>query len=391
MKRPLTLKSRLLLLAIAAAAAAGLYRWSLNATAKQTPSDAAAQTIPVQAAVAVTQHLPHMLSGLGTVTAASRVTVRSRVEGELVAIHFHEGEEVSAGQLLAEIDPRPFQVTLAQAQGQLEKDRATLDNARRDLTRYDNLAKTSLVSRQALDAQRSQVDEAQGTVKASEGAVASAQLNLTYSRVLSPIAGRVGLKQIDVGNYISSGDSSGLLVITQTKPIDVLFSLAENHLDDILQAQKRGVPPIVEVWDRRNEKRLAEGTLLSIDNQIDTTTGTLKMKARFANQDEVLFPNQFVNVRLQVNLVQDALVIPAAALQISNEGYFVWLINPQNKVSKRQVTAGLQVGQRVAILTGIAVGDRVVTDGLDRLRDDSTVEVLAPQRPQSAEQTGASR
>ncbi|HBT14030.1 MAG TPA: multidrug transporter subunit MdtA, partial [Erwinia persicina] len=289
---------------------------------------------PVQAAEAVRQSVPQYLSGLGTVTAANTVTLRSRVDGDLMALHFTEGQEVKAGQLLAEIDPRPYQVALMQAEGQLAKSQATLANARRDLARYEKLAKTSLVSQQELDTQRSLVSESQGTLKADEGSVASAKLNLTYSRVTAPIDGRVGLKQVDVGNYISSGDTNGIVVITQTHPIDLVFSLPENDISAILSAQKSGPVP-VEAWDRGNTTLLTQGTLLSMDNQIDTTTGTVKLKARFTNQDDRLFPNQFVNARLKVSTLQDAIVIPAAALQMGNEGSFVWVVNSDDKVSKK--------------------------------------------------------
>jgi len=389
MNRPSLLKKSLLTLFVLAAAAGGYYWWHHPAQPDADPQAstrphrgkgvAGAPPAPVQAAAAVSQSVPHFLSGLGTVTAASTVTVRSRVDGELMAIHFQEGQQVKAGQLLAEIDPRPYQVALTQAQGQLAKDQATLANARRDLARYEKLAKTSLVSQQELDTQRSLVSETQGTIKADEGSVASAQLNLTYSRITSPIEGRVGLKQVDVGNYITSGDTNGLVVITQTHPIDVLFSLAENYLPDIMQAQKSGQPLVVEAWDRSNQTLLTQGTLLSIDNQIDVTTGTIKMKARFDNQDDKLFPNQFVNARLKVNTLQDAIVIPAAALQMGNEGHFVWVVNSDNKVSKKSVTAGLQDSHQVVINAGLSAGERVVTDGLDRLTEGAQVEVVAPQ------------
>ena len=337
---------------------------------------------PVQAATAQTQSVPHYFSGLGTVTAASTVTVRSRVDGQLMALHFQEGEQVAAGQLLAEIDPRPFQVALAQAQGQLARDKATLANAQRDLARYQKLAKTSLVSQQELDTQRALVSETQGTIKADEGSVASAQLNLTYSRITAPIAGRAGLKQVDVGNYISSGDSTGLVVLTQTQPIDVLFSLPENTIQTILQARKAGQPLIVEAWDRSNSTLLTQGELLSLDNQIDTTTGTIKLKARFSNEDDRLFPNQFVNARLKVNTLHDAVVIPTAALQMGSEGNFVWVVNSDNKVSKKSVKPGLQDSEKVVIAAGLDAGERVVTDGLDRLTEGATVEVVAPQSTQ---------
>lgn len=386
MNRPSLLKKSLLVLAVIAAAAGGYYWWHHPAQPDADPQAAArphrgkgGAPAPVQAAAAVSQSVPHFLSGLGTVTAASTVTVRSRVDGELMAIHFQEGEQVKAGQLLAEIDPRPYQVALTQAQGQLAKDQATLANARRDLARFEKLAKTSLVSQQELDTQRSLVSETLGTIKADEGSVASAQLNLTYSRITSPIAGRVGLKQVDAGNYITSGDTNGLVVITQTHPIDVLFSLPENDLPDIMQAQKSGQSLVVEAWDRSNQTLLTQGTLLSIDNQIDATTGTIKIKARFDNQDDKLFPNQFVNARLKVNTLQDAIVIPTAALQMGNEGHFVWVVNSDNKVSKKSVTAGLQDSRQVVITAGLSAGERVVTDGLDRLTEGAQVEVVAPQ------------
>lgn len=384
------------ILILVAIAAGGWYWWhtshSSAATEKTTSEKqksgagkgggrrgAMAALSPVQAAEAVRQSVPQYLSGLGTVTAANTVTLRSRVDGELIALHFTEGQEVKAGQLIAEIDPRPYQVALTQAQGQLAKDQATLANARRDLARYEKLAKTNLVSQQEMDTQRSLVNESLGTIKADEGSVASAQLNLTYSRVTSPISGRVGLKQVDIGNYITSGDTTGIVVITQTHPIDLVFSLPENDISTILTAQKGGQPIPVEAWDRSNKKRLTSGTLLSMDNQIDATTGTVKLKARFVNTDDMLFPNQFVNARLKVNTLQDAIVIPSAALQMGNEGNFVWVVNAENKVSKKLITTGLQDSQKVVVTAGLDAGERVVTDGIDRLTDGAQVEVVAPQ------------
>lgn len=387
------MKKTLIVLALIAVAAGGYYGWQRHAQPQSSsPSDAPAlrggkgggdgarrPLAPVQAATATRQSVPHYLSGLGTVTAANTATVRSRVNGDLLAIHFTEGQQVKAGELLAEIDPRPYQVALTQAQGQLAKDQATLANARRDLARFEKLAKTSLVSQQELDTQRSLVSETLGTLKADEGSVASAQLNLSYSRITAPIAGRVGLKQVDVGNYVTSGDTTGIVVITQTHPIDVVFTLPENSISSILKAQKSGEPLLVEAWDRSNQNLIASGKLLSLDNQIDVTTGTIKIKARFDNQDDTLFPNQFVNVRLKVNTLQDAVVIPPAALQMGNEGHFVWVVNSDNKVSKKSVVAGLQDSQKVVVSAGLEAGERVVTDGLDRLTEGAKVEVVAPQ------------
>jgi len=388
------------LIIIAALAGGGLYWWhshsdSPAATSAENgqpaggkggrgpggrggPGGMGAAVTPVQAAEAQRQSVPQYLSGLGTVTAANTVTVRSRVDGDLIAIHFTEGQQVKAGQLLAEIDPRPWQVALMQAEGQLAKDRATLANARRDLARYEKLVKTNLVSQQELDTQRALVNETLGTIKADEGSVASAQLNLTYSRITSPIDGRVGLKKVDLGNYITSGDTDGIVVITQTHPVDLVFSLPENDIGAILAAQKRGAVP-VEAWDRSNKTRLAQGSLLSMDNQIDTTTGTVKLKARFTNEDDRLFPNQFVNARLKVDTLQDAIVIPAAGLQMGNDGHFVWVVGPEDKVSKKAVTVGTQDSTKVVIASGLDAGEKVVTDGIDRLTEGAKVEIVAPQ------------
>ena len=331
---------------------------------------------PVQAATAVSKSVPRYLSGLGTITAANTVTVRSRVDGQLIALHFQEGQQVKAGDLLAEVDPSQFKVALAQAQGQLAKDTATLANARRDLARYQQLVKTNLVSRQELDAQQALVSESLGTIKADQAAVASAQLQLDWSRITAPIDGRVGLKQVDIGNQISSGDTTGIVVLTQTHPIDLVFTLPESDIATVIQAQKAGQSLTVEAWDRANKQKLSDGTLLSLDNQIDTTTGTIKLKARFNNQDDALFPNQFVNARMLVATEENAVVIPTAALQMGNEGNFVWVLNSDNKVSKHLVKPGIQDSQSVVIAAGLSAGDRVVTDGIDRLTEGAKVEVV---------------
>ncbi|OWF80575.1 multidrug transporter subunit MdtA [Yersinia rohdei] len=347
---------------------------------------------PVQAATATEQAVPRYLTGLGTVMAANTVTVTSRVDGQLMAIHFTEGQYANAGDLLVEIDPRPYEVQLTQAQGQLAKDQATLDNARRDLARYQKLAKTGLISQQDLDTQASLVRQSEGSVKADQGAIDSAKLQLTYSRITAPISGKVGLKQVDVGNYITSGTATPIVVITQTHPVDVVFTLPESDIPAIMQAQKSAeknqttVP--VEAWDRTNKQLLAQGYLLSIDNQIDATTGTIKLKARFANEDDVLFPNQFVNARIKVDLLQNAVVVPTAAVQMGNEGSFVWILNDENKVSKHLVTTGIQDSKQVVISSGLNAGQRVVTDGIDRLTEGLQVEVVTP-RSADAPQPGA--
>lgn len=346
---------------------------------------------PVQAATATEQAVPRYLTGLGTMTAVNTVTVRSRVEGQLLALHFQEGQQVKAGDLLAEIDPSQFKVALAQAQGVLAKDKATLANARRDLARYQQLVKSNLVSRQELDAQRALVSESEGTIKADKATVASAQLQLDWTRITAPVDGRVGLKQVDVGNQISSGDTTGIVVITQTHPIDLVFTLPESDIATVVQAQKSGQPLVVEAWDRTNSKKLSAGVLLSLDNQIDATTGTIKVKARFDNQDDALFPNQFVNARMLVDTEQNAVVIPTAALQMGNEGHFVWVLNDENKVSKHLVKTGIQDSQKVVISAGLSAGDRVVTDGIDRLTEGAKVEVVEAQTATPTETKATSR
>jgi len=331
---------------------------------------------PVQAATATRESVPRYLTGLGTITAANTVTVRSRVDGQLLSINFQEGQQVKAGSLLAQIDPSQFNVALAQAQGQLAKDNATLANARRDLARYQQLVKTNLISRQELDTQAALVTASEGTVKADQAAVASAQLQLDWTRITAPIDGRVGLKQVDIGNQISTSDTTGIVVLTQTHPIDLVFTLPENDIATVVQAQKAGQPLTVEAWDRTNKQKLSNGALLSLDNQIDATTGTIKLKARFSNMDDALFPNQFVNARLLVDTEQNAVVIPTAALQMGNEGNFVWVLSDDNKVSKHTVVPGIQDSQNVVISAGLSAGDRVVTDGIDRLTDGAKVDVV---------------
>ncbi|MBS0854791.1 MULTISPECIES: MdtA/MuxA family multidrug efflux RND transporter periplasmic adaptor subunit [unclassified Tatumella] len=367
----------LFLLIIIALILAGIHSWhGKSVYSTQQARDRQSSAIPVQVAVARRETVPLFISALGTVNASSTVTVRSRVDGQLMSLHFKEGDTVTAGQLLADIDPRPFRVALLQAQGQLAKDQATLSNARNDLRRYQKLAATRLVSQQDLDNQQAVVRESEGSVKSDQAAVDNAQLNLTYSQVTAPISGTVGLKQVDAGNYITASDTGGIVVITQTQPADVIFTVPEGMIDQIVSARSEGTPLRVEARDRTDSRQLSEGQLLSLDNQIDSTTGTLKIKARFANQDNRLFPNQFVNIRLQVNTLKDALVIPVAALQMNTDGPFVWVVSPQNTVSRKEVTTGPQQDMQAVITAGLSAGDKVVTDGIDRLNEGSVVDIV---------------
>ncbi|PHM30509.1 MdtA/MuxA family multidrug efflux RND transporter periplasmic adaptor subunit [Xenorhabdus innexi] len=338
---------------------------------------------PVQAATAKMESVPHYLEGLGTVQAADTVNVTSLVSGQLIALHFTEGQQVKKGDLLAEIDPRPYQVRLAKAQGQYVKDQAMLANAKQDLVRYQQLAKSKLISQQDLDKQHALVRQYKAALQSDQADIDEQKLQLTYSRITAPISGRVGLKRIDVGNYVSSGGDKPIVVITRVNPIDVLFSLPENDLSAILKAQQNNTPPPVIALDRNNKLQLAQGKLLSIDNQIDVATGTIKMKARFDNRDNTLFPNQFVNIQIRVNTLDNAIVIPDAALQMSSSGHFVWLVSKDNKVKKHKIITGLQNDNRVIINSGLSVGDRVVTDGIDQLTEGAMVEIVKPLQPKS--------
>ncbi|MDX7987606.1 MdtA/MuxA family multidrug efflux RND transporter periplasmic adaptor subunit [Xenorhabdus sp. 12] len=344
--------------------------------AKQSAGNPA--TPPVQVATAEIKSVPHYLSGLGTVQATNIANITSLVEGQLVALHFNEGQYVKKGDLLAEIDPRSFQIKLAKAQGQYAKDLATLTYAKQNLSRVQQLVKNKLVKQQDLDKQISLVRESEASLKADQADIDDAKLKLAYSRVTAPISGRAGLKKIDVGNYVSAGGGTPIVVITQVDPIDVLFSLPENDIRAVLNAQKNNKDVNVSAWDRNNQQQLAQGKLLSIDNQIDVTTGTIKMKAQFNNQDNALFPNQFVNVQIKVNTLQNAVVIPKAGLQMGNSGNFVWKVDKDNKVSKNKVIVGLQNSQLAVINSGVSAGERVVTDGIDQLTEGTKVEIVKP-------------
>lgn len=395
-------KKRVSLIIALIAVIAGSYAyWQFNTAKTISPENKGAQAThsqsrgtagsrrppmpPVQVATSTQEDVPQFLSALGTVKATNSVIVTSRVEGQLMALHFTEGQHVQQGDLLAEIDARPFEVQLAQAKGQLAKDQATLANARLDLTRYQKLAKTHLVSQQELDNQQALVKQSEASIRIDEAAISNAQLQLTYSKITAPISGQVGLKQVDVGNYISGGSSTPIVVINQMDPVDVLFTLPEQDLAKVIQARKNNADLPVTALDRNNQFELAQGKLFSVDNQIDATTGTIKLKARFPQQEATLFPNQFVNVRLYVTTLEKAVVIPNAALQMGNEGHFVWVVDNENKVSKLRVEVALQNAEKVVIASGLSADQRVVTDGVDRLTQGAKVEIVTPTAPQNKE------
>jgi len=315
------------------------------------------------------------LNALGTVTSLATVTVRTQISGYLMRVVFKEGDEVKKGDLLAEIDSRPYEATLAQAKGQLARDEAMLKGAQVDLTRYQGLAAQNAVPHQTLDTQIALVAQDQGTVEADRAAVKSAEVNLQYTRIVSPIDGRVGLRLVDQGNYVTPGDANGLVVITQLQPISVLFTLPEDNLQAIAKRIRAGAVLPATALDRGGANKIADGTLQTFDSQIDQTTGTIKLKAIFPNDDYALFPNQFVNVKLLVDTMRDTLLVPAAALQRNPQGTFVYVVKPDNTVDVRTVTVGATQGEVVALNSGVTPGEMLVTDGLDRLHAGSRVTI----------------
>jgi multidrug efflux system membrane fusion protein len=331
----------------------------------------------------------HGRARTAAVTPLNTVTVRSRLDGELVRVLFTEGQRVSQGQMLAEIDPRPYQVALAQAQGQLEENRARLKNAQGDLATYERLAKEGLITRQQVTTQEALVQQYQGALQANEAQVNNARLQLAYTKVTAPIDGRLGLRQVDAGNLVRSGDANGIVVITQVRPISVLFTVPEADLPAVLAGMRRGSKLTVEAWDRADKIRLAEGTLQTVDNQIDTATGTIKLRAQFANADEQLFPNQFVNIRLGVQTIRDATVIPSAAVQRASFGTFVYVVDDNNTVGIRKIELGPAEGDSVSIASGLAANERVVLEGVDDLKEGAKIEVIADGRPARPGDTAA--
>ncbi len=367
----------LVVLMIAALAVWWWYPSGKSSTPAKPPAAAGgAPAVPVRAEVAVREDLDIYLKALGTVTAFNTVTVRSRVQGELHEILFKEGDQVKAGDLLARIDPRPYEVALQQALGMQQQNMSQYENAKRDLARYQTLRKQESIAPQQVDTQQALVLKYEGIIKSDQAAVDNARLQLEYTRITAPISGRLGLRKVDVGNLITANDPQGLVVITQTQPIAVIFTLAETDLPEVRQPMLAGKTLTVDAYDRADEVRLAQGKLLTVDNQIDVATGSFKLKAEFPNSDDMLFPNQFVNVRLHVRTMQQATTVPSGAIMQGNQGPFVYLVQPDMTVAVKLIKVGPRSGDRVAILEGVAPGDRVVLEGTDRLRAGTRVRVV---------------
>jgi multidrug efflux system membrane fusion protein len=338
---------------------------------------------PVHVATATQGEMPVVLTALGTVTPLASVTVLPQLSGVLQDVYFKEGQMVKKGDVLAQIDPRPYQISLDNAQGTLARDQALLQTARLDLKRYQTLLSQDSIASQQVDTQASLVRQYEGTVKSDQANIDTFKLDLVYARITAPVSGRVGLRQVDPGNYVTPGLTNGLVVITQLQPISVIFTTSEDNLPQILQQTQTGAKLSVTAYDRSNTTSLEGGSLETLDNQIDTTTGTVKLRANFQNAKNLLFPNQFVNTRLLVNTIKDAVIVPTPAVLNGSMGQFVYVVKPDNTVTVRPVKIGPVDGERTSIQSGLQVGERVVIDGSDRLKEGAKITIPA-DKPRAA-------
>jgi multidrug efflux system membrane fusion protein len=337
----------------------------------------------VIAATARTGNIGVFYTGLGAVTPLATVTVRSRVDGQIISIRYREGDTVQKGELLAEIDDGPYRAALTQAEGQLIRDQATLENARIDLARYQQLVPLKAVPEQQLATQQATVHQSEGVVKLDQGQIDSARVNLAYTRITAPVSGRVGLRLVDLGNIVHAADTNGLLVITQMDPISVIFTIAEDQLQVVLGKVTAGQTLEVDAYDRSGTAKLAQGSLSTLDNQVDPTTGTLKLRATFSNAKGALFPNQFVNARLLVQEKRGVTLVPTVAVQRNSQATYVYIVKPDSTVTLRPITIGTTEGDDSEVTSGLAAGDVVVMTGVDKLQEGSKVSAqIAPAKTQ---------
>ncbi|MGH8301699.1 MAG: MdtA/MuxA family multidrug efflux RND transporter periplasmic adaptor subunit [Steroidobacteraceae bacterium] len=343
--------------------------------------------LPVSVAKVATADVPVVIDALGTVTPLATVTVRPQVTGPIVKIAFTEGQRIQKGDLLAEIDPRPYQAALDQAQGQMARDQAGLAGARTDLVRYKQLLAQNSVAQQTYSDELAIVQQDEAGVEADKAAIETARLNLSYCRITSPVTGLVGLRQVDVGNLVQANQTTSIVTVTQMQPMSVLFTVPENDLAQVFERAK-GSKLTVQAWDRNMQHLIATGTLSSIDNQINTSTGTLQLRALFDNAHSELFPNEFVNVKLVLDTLQNQIVVPGAAVQNGPSSNFVYIVKPDHTVSMRTVTTGPTDGNNIAVMKGVTAGQTVVTDGADQLRDGASV-LLPGEKPPASLASGA--
>jgi multidrug efflux system membrane fusion protein len=390
-KRPWLVYSAALLLFAGAVWYFGFRTEPPKASSNPFRSRSGKQATPVRAVPAEKTALAVHLRAIGTVTAHNTVTVRSRVEGPLLRVLFTEGRTVKQGELLAEVDPVPYQIRLTQMEARERQNSAQLQTARADLERFRLLHAQTLVTQQQLEAQQALVAEREALLAADRSQVEDARRQLAYTRIEAPIAGRLGLRQLDPGNLIRPGDAGGLVVITQTRPISVVFTIPEVDLQKVLEPLRAGQALPVEAWDRGEDVRLAAGEMRTVDNQIDLATGTLRLKAEFPNEDDRLFPNQFVNVRLRVRTITDAVVVPTACVQFGSRGTYVYVVNAESQAKVRDVVLGPVDGERQSIANGLAAGEQVVLEGIDRLRDGRSVTLVGADGTAPPAAPGAGR